>query len=279
MQPRIGVLALAGLVALAAQPVAAQETADARWQAFAGCWAPFTEDGAEPVSEHIVCFSPTAALDWPCDEKLLRFHIRQLPNGRVSGALGRTIRPGHRVRLDGPFGSAYLRPFGESRLVLVAGGTGFAPVWSIAEAAIRTQPRRELVLIAGARTLRSLYMVPALCRLALFPNVTIIPIVLDIAAPSAAIRAGNPTDHLPALKPHDVVFAAGAPEMVRVISRIAAGAGARCYSDPFEPGTRSDSVDLWSRAAEWLNSKSVFGSITGTLNSRLNFRMRHAHTV
>ncbi len=61
MQPRTGVLALAGLVALAAQPVAAQEPADARWQAFAGCWAPITEDGAEPVAEHIVCFSPTAA--------------------------------------------------------------------------------------------------------------------------------------------------------------------------------------------------------------------------
>ncbi len=60
MQPRTGILALAALVALAVQPVAAQQGTDSRWQAFAGCWAPFTEDGTEPVSEHIVCFAPSA---------------------------------------------------------------------------------------------------------------------------------------------------------------------------------------------------------------------------
>src|SRR5690606_20878758 len=32
---------------------------DARWQAFIGCWAPFTEDGHVPVGDHVVCIRPS----------------------------------------------------------------------------------------------------------------------------------------------------------------------------------------------------------------------------
>ena len=46
-------------------------------------------------------FSPTAPLDWPYDETLMRFHVTRLPNGRVSSALGKRIRAGHRVQARG----------------------------------------------------------------------------------------------------------------------------------------------------------------------------------
>lgn len=50
------VLLLAGA---AVQPAAAQATdVDPRWQAFLGCWAPVTQDGSQPVPEHVVCFRP-----------------------------------------------------------------------------------------------------------------------------------------------------------------------------------------------------------------------------
>ena len=199
-------------------------------------------------------FSPTAPLDWPYDETLVRFHITRVPNGRVSSALGKRIRAGHRVKLEGPFGSAYLRRFHGQRLVLVASGSGFAPIWSIAEAAIKMEPRREIVLIASSRRVASLYMVPALCRLALFPNVTIIPVTWEPQDVTAAVRGGKPTDHLPTLTPHDIIFAAGAPEMVRAVARIAADAGAECYSDPFEAASQRTTTDLWSRAAGWLTN-------------------------
>jgi NAD(P)H-flavin reductase/ferredoxin len=173
-------------------------------------------------------FSPTAPLDWPYDETLMRFHVTRVPNGRVSSALGKRIRAGHRVKLEGPFGSAYLRPFHGQRLVLVASGSGFAPIWSIAEAAIKIEPRRDIVLIVSSRRVASLYM--------------------------AAVRGGKPTDHLPALTPHDIIFAAGAPEMVRAVAKIAADAGAECYSDPFEASYRT-TIDFWSRAAGWIANK------------------------
>jgi 3-phenylpropionate/trans-cinnamate dioxygenase ferredoxin reductase subunit len=204
------------------------------------------------------CFSPTAPLDWPCNPKLLRFHIRKLKNGRVSSQLGRRIKVGHRVKLTGPFGSAFLRDYPSERLVLVAGGTGFAPIWSVAEAAITEQPRRELVLVAGARKLESLYMIPALCRLALFPNVTIIPVVSEQQTMSNAVRKGSPLDYVPPLSRNDVIYCAGAPTMVDAIANVAADAGAKCYSDPFEPAaSKNDEAGLFSRAAGWLGGSEL----------------------
>jgi NAD(P)H-flavin reductase/ferredoxin len=198
------------------------------------------------------CYSPTAPLDWPCDPDAIHFQIRQFAHGRVSSALGRKIVKGHRVTLTGPFGSAYFRPRNASRMVLISSGTGFAPIWSIAEAAIKEWPERELVLIAGARSLESLYMIPALCRLALFPRVTIIPVVSADQAITHAVQQGRPTDFLPQLSARDVVYAAGAPAMVETATRIAKAAGARLFSDPFEPAAANGGKAFLSRAAEWL---------------------------
>jgi NAD(P)H-flavin reductase/ferredoxin len=198
------------------------------------------------------CYSPTAPLDWPCDPDAIRFQVRQFPDGRVSSALGRKIVKGHKVTLTGPFGSAYFRPRNASRLVLISSGTGFAPIWAIAEAAIKEWPEREMVLIAGARTLESLYMIPALCRLAPFPRVTIIPVVSQHHGVTRAVRSGRPPDYLPPLSPDDVVYACGAPAMTEAVTRVAKAAGARIYVDPFEPAQDSQSgPNFLSRAAQW----------------------------
>ena len=86
-------------------------------------------------------YSPTVKLDGKTTDGELVFHIRVLPDGVVSSALGNAIRVRHRVHVQGPFGKAFLRT-GDGPLVLVSGGTGFAPIWSIAHAARRTQPNR-----------------------------------------------------------------------------------------------------------------------------------------
>ena len=197
------------------------------------------------------CYSPTVPLDWPSDKRTIRFHVRQIPNGSVSPALGRTILKGHRLKLTGPFGSAYFKPNHAGRLILVSSGTGFAPIWAIAEAAIWERPERELVLVIGARSVESFYMIPALCRLALFPRVTIISVVSEPQAVTNAVRQGRPTDYLPPLSAQDVVYAAGAPAMVETVTRIAKAAGVTCFSDPFTPGIDSKMTDLLSRAAGW----------------------------
>jgi NAD(P)H-flavin reductase/ferredoxin len=182
-------------------------------------------------------YSPTYPLQGRGDDHLLHFHVRRIAEGKVSAALGRDIRRGHRVRLSGPFGSAFLRRSHRGPIVLVAGGTGFAPMWSIAVAAIMERPERELTFIVGVRELRSLYCHSALCRLAPFPNVTIIPVVAEPQSDFPAIRSGLPTEYLPVLSPNAVVYTSGVPAMTESVGRIARAAGARCYADPFLPTT------------------------------------------
>ena len=199
-------------------------------------------------------YSPTYPLEGRPHDRLLHFHIRKVKDGLVSSALGRDIQAGHRVKLTGPFGRAFFRTGHPGRIVLVASGTGFAPMWSVAVAAIMEQPEREMVFVVQARSIRSLYMNAALCRLALFPNVKLIPMVSEPQKISSAVRSGRPTDHLPQLSPDDVVYTAGAPAMTEAVAQIAKAAGARCYTDPFVPEhSGSEQAGLMSRLTGWLS--------------------------
>jgi 3-phenylpropionate/trans-cinnamate dioxygenase ferredoxin reductase subunit len=140
---------------------------------------------------------------------------------------------------------------------MVASGTGFAPMWSIAVAAITEQPQRELVFIVAARKIQSFYMHNALCRLARFPNVTIIPIVSEAQNVSSVIRSGRPTEHMPRLTPDDVVYTCGAPAMTESVARISRAAGARCYTDPFTSSAKpEESASLMTRFAGLFDGSS-----------------------
>jgi NAD(P)H-flavin reductase/ferredoxin len=197
-------------------------------------------------------FSITHPLRGNPNSSSVWFHVRRMKDGRVTSSLGKRIMPGHRVKLTGPHGSAHFRP-NLGRLILVATNTGFAPIWSIAVAALRENPKRRMMLIAGGRNIESLYMGPALVRLARFPNVVVVPVCSNPQTLSTAVRRGRPTDHLPRLLPTDVLYACGAPAMVDSIKSIAALIGAVCYSDPFLP-TTDDTVEesVLTRAMGWL---------------------------
>ena len=200
------------------------------------------------------CYSPTYPLEGAPDERYLNFHIRQLPDGTVSSGLRERIRVGHRVRLSGPYGHAFHRPNHHGRVVIVASGTGFAPMWSVAVGAITERPQREMVFIVASRKLQSFYMDAALCRLALFPNVTIIPVVSEQQTVSSVLRSGRPTDYLPDLSPNDIVYTAGAPAMTEAVAKLAAAAGARCYTDPFVSNPTEDDPGLIARVVGWFDA-------------------------
>jgi 3-phenylpropionate/trans-cinnamate dioxygenase ferredoxin reductase subunit len=107
----------------------------------------------------------------------------------------------------------------------------------------------------------------ALCRLALFPNVTIIPTVSEPQNASPAIRSGRPTDHLPNLSPNDLVYVSGAPAMTAQVARMAKAAGARCFTDPFVPNQPSNGQNTLVRSLGRLALSPVtaFSGLTARL--------------
>ena len=195
------------------------------------------------------CYIPTVSMNNFAERQFIHLQVRRVRNGRVSGALGGAISEGHRVKLLGPLGTAFLRPGSLSRLVLVASGTGFAPIWSIAAAAIQEHPGRRMVIVVGAGTIESLYMIKALCILARFPNVTIIPVVEAPQNVTPIVRIGSVIEYVPELSAEDIVHTCGSPAFVENVSRIAAAAGAPCYDVSFVPHEFKENT--LSRAFDW----------------------------
>lgn len=184
-------------------------------------------------------YSPTLRLIGDTDPSELVFHVRLLPDGLVSSQIGRSIKTGHGVHVQGPFGSGYLRD-GEGPLVLVAGGTGWAPVWALARAARKTQRDRHMVVIAGSRDAENLYMRPALNWLAEDGVRDVFATVEQGAV--HPILMGRPSHYLPLLSVEDTVYVAGPPGLVDAVKRKAWSASAQCYADPFLPSGQKGSV-------------------------------------
>jgi len=179
-------------------------------------------------------YSPTASFDGQIGGQFISLNVKRIRGGRVSSCLGTTIRPGHRLRMQGPFGRAFLRPGGRGRLILAGSGTGFAPIWAIARMALNEYRDRPIVVVAGARRLSALYMTPALVLLARLPNVTVIPTIEEGPCPPE-VRIGRIEAHMPPLDAFDTVYACGSPRMVDAVAGCADSAGATFYADPFEP--------------------------------------------
>jgi len=57
-----------------------------------------------------------------------------------------SLRPGTRLWLEGPLGGLVLGPRSSAPVVLIAGGTGVAPIRALAEAALRERPRSPVVV-------------------------------------------------------------------------------------------------------------------------------------
>lgn len=207
----------------------------------------------------------------------LYFHVRRMMDGRVTPALGSRILRGHAVRVTGPFGRAHFRSNSASRLVLIGTSTGFAPIWSIAIAALREDPRRTMMVIAGGRSIESLYMAPALSRLARFPNVRVVPVCSAPNVVSPHLMRGRPTDYLPLLLQTDEVYVCGAPGMVDSVKSIAAHYGAICYADSFEAArdTTAEVGTSWTKS--WLAAAQNRGPLAQAVSS--SRRQRPTATV
>jgi toluene monooxygenase electron transfer component len=95
------------------------------------------------------------------------FIVRRVPGGQGTVTLFDKVPVGSEITLDGPYGLAYLRAESPRDIVCIAGGSGLAPVLSIARGAV-AEPKlagRKIHVFYGARTHRDLCGETELCAL------------------------------------------------------------------------------------------------------------------
>ncbi len=88
----------------------------------------------------------------PNDEGIWRFIIRRVPGGMVTSRLFEQVHLGSRISLDGPYGMAWFRPDSGRDVLCISGGSGFAPMRSIAEGAAIRGIAGQIHFYFGART-------------------------------------------------------------------------------------------------------------------------------
>jgi toluene monooxygenase electron transfer component len=86
------------------------------------------------------------------------FIVRRVAGGVGTVTLFDRVAIGSRITLDGPYGLAYLRTESPRDIVCIGGGSGLAPMLSIARGAIREPAlaERNIHVFYGARTQRDL---------------------------------------------------------------------------------------------------------------------------
>ena len=93
----------------------------------------------------------------PHDDAVLQLHIRHVPGGLFTEQVFSTQKVRDILRFNGPHGTFYLREDSKKPMILLAGGTGFAPIKAIVEHAIAEQCERPMFIYWGAKARVDLY--------------------------------------------------------------------------------------------------------------------------
>ncbi|HEX5513274.1 MAG TPA: 2Fe-2S iron-sulfur cluster-binding protein [Gammaproteobacteria bacterium] len=183
---------------------------------------------------------PYSMAGLPADPEL-EFHIRIVPDGRVTPRLAETLKVGDKVRVSGPLGASYLRRKHDGPMLCVAGGTGLAPMLSVVRGALAAGMSNPIDLIFGARTEADLYGVDELQALASQHPSFRYHLALSFGADGKRYHAGYVTDVLTALYPNLRdwrIYMAGPPAMVDAVELLSVRRGAlpkHIYADAFYP--------------------------------------------
>ena len=111
-----------------------------------GQYALLTMPGIDQPRAYSMSNQPNERGEW-------EFMIRRVAGGCVSPLLFDALRDGDRVQVDGPLGLAHWRPESARDVVCIAGGSGIAPMLSIANAATAGRRDGQLTrLFYGGRT-------------------------------------------------------------------------------------------------------------------------------
>ena len=152
------------------------------------------------------------------DKPGIELHVRHLPGGKFTDHVFSAMKEKDILRMEGPFGSFFLRE-SDKPMILLASGTGFAPIKAIIEHLRHTRDARHAELYWGCRSKADLYLHDwALEAAAAMPNLKYIP-VLSEPKPEDAWTGRTGFVHQVVMHDHPnlmnhQVYACGAPIMV-----------------------------------------------------------------
>ena len=110
----------------------------------------------------------------------VELHIRHMPGGRFTDHVFGALKEKDILRVEGPYGSFFLREDVDKPLILLASGTGFAPLKALIEHLQFLGSTRAATLYWGGRRPGDLYLHDwMLARLAELPHLTYVPVVSD----------------------------------------------------------------------------------------------------
>ena len=88
----------------------------------------------------------------------LELQLRVVPGGEFSSYAANHLKQRALLRVHGPLGAFYLRKSAGRPVILIAGGTGFAPIKAIIEDALSSGMTQPMHLYWGVRARRDLYL-------------------------------------------------------------------------------------------------------------------------
>jgi len=160
----------------------------------------------------------------PHAETPLELHIRHLPGGQFTDHVFGAMKVRDMLRFEGPLGTFFLREDSDKPIVLLASGTGFAPIKAIVEQAIHKQLTRPIALYWGARRRADLYLEQLAEEwTGKLPNFRFVPVLSEPLEQDNWTGRTGFVHHaviadLPDLSPYQV-YACGAPVMVESAQR------------------------------------------------------------
>lgn len=180
----------------------------------------------------------------PREQRRLQFIIKKYPDGAFSALLDGGLPAGTAISAKGPYGGCFRREGRSGPMILVGGGSGMSPLWSILNDLVQSGEDRPVRFFYGARTRADLFMLDEIAAVgAKLRDFKFIPALSD-AAPGDAwtgetgfihevtartLRAGGLQDGMDA-------FSCGPPPMIDAVLPVLQAAGiepSRIYFDKF----------------------------------------------
>lgn len=149
----------------------------------------------------------------------IELHLRHMLGGKFTDHVFGAMKEKEILRIEGPFGSFFLREDSTKPIILLASGTGFAPVKALIEHMQHQGIARKVTLYWGARQPADLYMQDWVqAQLIAMPTLSFVPVVSDASESDAWLgRTGfvhrAVMQDFPDMRAHQV-YACGAPVVV-----------------------------------------------------------------